>query len=218
MTSQVMPSWAKELGLGPIVTIKSFLPIYIPKSSLPDDIRSYFSSNPGKEAVYKTRSFADMPMLEFATRINPDLYAVAYMAPLGEIFHIFLNIEEIIRPMLDQIAHFNLAEWKYEFHIPAEARQKCPLLCKLISNMDKDLLGVPTLFQFAGITRGMQLVYSDLADFYDSLHEAYVVIRRLFNICDKLGNEIVTAGMLDITANRKVRDLLRVIRLICLNL
>lgn len=216
MTNLVMPSWAKEVGIGPIVAIESFLPIYIPTSSLPDDIRSYFFSNPEKKVVYKLRSFADMPMLEFAARINPDLYAVAYMVP-GEIFHIFLNIEEIIRPMLDQIAHFNWVEWKYEFHIPAEARQKCPLLCKLIRNMDKDLLGVPALFQFAGNKRGMHLVYSDLIEFYDSLHEAYVVIRKLFKICDQLGNEIIAAGMLDITANRKIYDFLRAIRLICLN-
>lgn len=214
MNKDTVPAWVQDIGVGPIENITTFLPVYTSFDNLPNDVKDYFLTNRTKKSCMKLRNFIEYPTLEFTLKANNNSCSIVYFQIVGENFFIFANIESVVRPLLNQIAHFNAVRWEYEFHVNNEARKKCPVICHLIDNYGNDDLGKVNIVQFPKVYRGIHLFYNDLLDLYDDIPTE--LIHKMLKITERIANEVISTGTLTSTQLRYVTDAIKALRMIYL--
>lgn len=208
-----LPKWFDDIDPDKMIEIKSLLPFAVSYDKLMKDVRDWFVVFPDKDVCINLRQFLEYPVLEFVKKNDEDIYTVSYIVFLGDYFRLVLNVENIVAPMMNQLARFSPTKWCYELRrIPAEARRKCPVLCGLLDKMNTMNYGDYSLFHFERMYRGMHLVYSDITDLYSSVNEMMPYITKLLKISDILAQEVLGAGKLDATKEREIKDAIRIIR------
>lgn len=211
MNEFVIPAWAKDVGVEHVENITALLPVYTQYENLPNDVKEYFLAEEEKKSCMKLRSFIDCPTFEFSLKSNEGACSIMYFIIGGEDFSIIANIENVIRPLLNQIAHFNVVQWAYEFHVNNEARKKCPVTCHLIDNYGNMDYGRVNIIQFPKVYRGVHLIYTDINDLYDDIPTE--LISKVLKIVENIANEVISAGTLTSTQLRYVKDAIRAIRM-----
>lgn len=207
--------FSKDINSLKTIEDANLLPIHCSFYQLSFDAQSFFKNNSSKKATYNIYNFADNYLHELIFKCDDNNFIITYILFLGQNFMIFGNIQDLIKPMLEQIGTINLDpdNWRYKLKNSPELKSKCPQFSKLISaykklfKKDGDFqLGRYTLFSFPGNST-IYLCYNDIIDIYDTFAEIRAEAKRLIALSDKIATEISSAGILDSTKAKKIKNL-----------
>ncbi len=215
--------FSKDIDSLKKIDVSSLLPIQSSFNQLPRDIQEFFINN-DKKKTYKIRNFANDYLCELVYKGENDEYFVVYILFLGQNFMVFGSIHGLIKPIVEQIGIFNNDPdvWRFEFKISKELRTKCPKFSQLVSNYRKLFGGgdfqynTCSLFSFPQYSN-LFLCYNDIIDVYDSFAEIRKRSRKLIALSAIISEEMLSAGILDGTREKKLKNFCRFIRFVLLN-